>query len=150
MLDGVALEIRHCPAARGGVWQEGDVLCVSGEAAFLSRRVMAYLRQQAGRVLPRHVERWAEAMHVAPTKIALREVRSRWGSCTRSGRVMLSWRLVMAPAAVRDYIIIHELAHLTHFDHSPAFWARVDFFCPERYTAERWLKRHGSSLLNTT
>lgn len=146
-LEGEILTIRHAPTARRGVWHEGDAIHVSGDAAFLPRRVLSFMHDQAARRLPGAVHHWATRMEAKPTSIALRDVRSRWGSCTRQGRIMLSWRLVMTPPAVRDYVIIHELAHLAHFDHSQRFWQRVETFCPARKRAETWLRRHGGTLL---
>ncbi|WP_367160506.1 SprT family zinc-dependent metalloprotease [Kozakia baliensis] len=147
MLEGDILTIRHAPEARRGVWRENDVLHVSGEEIFLPRRVLEFLRREATVCLNAHVRHWAEIMSAKPSQIVLREVRSRWGSCTRAGRIMLSWRLVMTPPAVRDYIIIHELAHLSHFNHGPLFWKLVENHCPERREAERWLRQNGAALL---
>jgi hypothetical protein len=80
----------------------------------------------------------AELKHVA-----VRNQRSRWGSCSARGTVSLNWRLIQTPEFVRDYIICHELAHLWELNHSGRFWARVEAIFPEWREAERWLKRHG-------
>jgi predicted metal-dependent hydrolase len=76
--------------------------------------------------------------------VSVRNQRSRWGSCSARGTVSLNWRLVRTPDNVRDYIILHELAHLREMNHSDRFWARVAETCPGWREAERWLKRHGS------
>jgi len=86
-------------------------------------------------------ETGAEMKHVA-----VRNQRSRWGSCSARGTLSLNWRLVQAPDAVRDYIIYHELVHLWEMNHSARFWARVEAVCPGWRDAERWLKHHGSLL----
>ena len=80
------------------------------------------------------------------TGIALRDTRSRWGSCTAQGRLMFSWRLAMAPDGVLDYVAAHEVAHLAHMNHAPAFWAEVGRLMPD-WTARRdWLRRNGAAL----
>ena len=79
-------------------------------------------------------------------RVSIRRQRSRWGSCSRRGSISLNWRLVHAPAHVRDYVIIHELMHLREMNHSPRFWAHVDAACPDRETAEQWLKSHAQYL----
>jgi len=141
------LTITHRPDLRSGTHRLGQTLLVSGDHAFMARRVIDFVRQEAQRIIPPAVRGHATAMNVAPSAIALRDVKSRWGSCTRTGRIMLSWRLVMAPLFVRDYVIIHELAHLTHFNHGPDFWKRVERFMPRRHEAEGWLRTHGTGLL---
>ena len=78
--------------------------------------------------------------------ITLRDPRSRWGSCSPAGDLMFSWRLVMAPAAVLDYVVAHEVAHLAEMNHSTRFWAVVRRLCPDHAPAREWLRRHGASL----
>lgn len=146
--EDVELTVRHAPDARRGTWREDKILYVSGEVEFLPRRVMAFMHQEAQTRLPTAVRRWAAIMKLAPGQIALRDVRSRWGSCSHQGRIMLNWRLLMMPIAMRDYVIVHELAHLVHLNHSPAFWQVVDRYYPDRAEAENWLKVHGSRILS--
>lgn len=146
--EDVDLIISHVPDAHRGTWRDGKTLYVSGNAEFLPRRVTTFMQHEAKTRLPAAVHRWAEIMRVTPKQIALRDVRSRWGSCSHEGRVMLNWRLLMVPIAMRDYVIVHELAHLTHLNHSPAFWQVVDRYYPDRPKAENWLKIHGSRVLS--
>jgi len=80
------------------------------------------------------------------TALALRDTRSRWGSCSSAGRLMFSWRLVMAPREVLDYVAAHEVAHLAEMNHSPAFWAVVARLCPDYARRRRWLRDHGAVL----
>ena len=80
------------------------------------------------------------------TAIALRDTRSRWGSCTADGRLMYSWRLAMAPPEVLDDVAAHEVAHLAHMDHSPRFWSVVETLCPGWPAHRRWLREHGGAL----
>jgi predicted metal-dependent hydrolase len=79
---------------------------------------------------------------VLPHAITIRDPRTRWGSCSARGTVSFSWRLLMAPARVAEYVVVHELAHLVHLDHSPAFWACVDHARPDHRMESRWLRDH--------
>ncbi|CAM3046811.1 M48 family peptidase [Komagataeibacter xylinus] len=146
LLDGQSREIVHCPEARRGAWLEEGRLHVSGAAEFISRRVMAYLRAQAQVLLPARLRLQAEASGLRPTQLRLRDTKSRWGSCSSDGSIMLCWRLVMAPQEVQHYIIAHELAHLRHMNHGPDFWLLVDQLTPHRRQAEKWLRANGASL----
>lgn len=80
--------------------------------------------------------------------LTLRDTRSRWGSCSSKGRLMFSWRLAMAPDQVLDYVAAHEVAHLAHMDHSPAFWAVVAALFPAHADSRRWLRQNGAALLS--
>jgi len=78
--------------------------------------------------------------------MTLKDTRSRWGSCSWDGKLSFSWRIVMAPPIVIDYLAAHEVAHLREMNHGPAFWALCRKLCPEMDEAKAWLKRHGSAL----
>lgn len=144
---GALLTIVHRPDAARGIHQDGTTLTLGGDPATIPSRLLTWLKGQATLILPASLGRWSQEMNAHPASLTLRDVRSRWGSCSHEGRIMLSWRLVMAPPPVRDYVIVHELAHLTHFNHSPAFWAHVERFCPVRARSEAWLRTHGRALL---
>ena len=75
-------------------------------------------------------------------RVTVRNQRTRWGSCSRRGTISLNWRLIQAPGFVRDYIILHELAHTLEMNHSDRFWRQVETLCPDYRNAERWLKQH--------
>jgi predicted metal-dependent hydrolase len=96
----------------------------------------------ATRELPPRVFELAASHQLAAKRVTVRNQRSRWGSCSRKGTISLNWRLVQAPAFVRDYIIIHELAHLLHMNHSQSYWRTVAKMDPNYMQAERWLKTH--------
>ncbi|NHN84409.1 DUF45 domain-containing protein [Acetobacter musti] len=147
-INGTDYVIRHNAEGRGGAWLEQTEIHVSGDPAFIPRRVTDFLRQIAKQKLTARVTELSSGTGLAPKQIAIRDTTSRWGSCTASGRVMLSWRLIMSPAAVQDYVILHELAHLRHLNHSAAFWALVDTLTPHRTHAENWLKAHGAALMH--
>ncbi len=146
-LDGAPHCIRHVPGAHGGAWVEGGEIQVAGQADFLPRRVADLLRQEARRRLGAEVARTAATMALQPARLAIRDTRSRWGSCTATGVVMFNWRLVMAPPDVQRYVVVHELAHLRHMNHGPEFWALVRRHAPAMDTCVAWLKRHGAALM---
>jgi predicted metal-dependent hydrolase len=149
-LRGVDHRITHRPQARGVVWREesaeGPLLCVAGEAAHVSRRVTDYLKREARRDLEAAVARHARAAGVKPRRLALRDGKSRWGSCSSTGALNFSWRLILAPPYVLDYLAAHEVAHMQHMNHSPMFWALTRRLFPDTDRAEEWLKAHGTSL----
>ncbi len=151
---GVPHEIVHRPGARGTVWIEaGDAsgdpkLCVSGAEPFVARRVQDWLMRQARADLAAAVSRHAAVLGTAPKRLTLRDTTSRWGSCSSAGSLNFSWRLIMAPPEVLDYLAAHEVAHLKHMNHSAAFWAVVEDLYPDVSAAEAWLKRHGTGLMH--
>ena len=101
---------------------------------------------RAKRELPPRLLEVAAELGLRVRKVSVRNQRWRWGSCSTSGHICLNWRLVLMPAAVRDYVIIHELMHLRRLDHSSRFWALVAGACPGYQDARRWLREHGRSL----
>jgi predicted metal-dependent hydrolase len=149
-LRGVDHMIVHRPGARGVVWLEtGEyrpLICVAGERAHVPRRVTDFLKREARRDIEAAVARYAKAIGVRPRHIAVRDTVSRWGSCSSGGRLSFSWRLVLAPPFVLDYLAAHEVAHLVHLNHSPKFWSLVRRAFPETNRAEAWLKAHGADL----
>ncbi len=88
----------------------------------------------------------APAVGARPDAISIRDPRTRWGSCSARGSVSFSWRLLMAPARVAEYVVVHELAHLVHLDHSARFWALVDAVRPAHRAESAWLRQHGGWL----
>lgn len=108
--------------------------------------VLRWLRREAGRVLRERVEHWAESVGARPTRIAVRDPRTRWGSCSSSGTLSLSWRLLLAPPEVLDSVVIHELAHLKVMDHSPRFYRLLALHCPEYRRHREWLRRNADRL----
>lgn len=103
----------------------------------MARQILAdFLRTQAGEILKQRADIYAEKMNVRYCSIKLTDPRARWGSCDRFGNLALSWRVVMAPMELIDYLIVHELAHIIRFDHSPAYWHEVERILPD-YKARR-------------
>lgn len=135
-------------ASAPSVRLEGERLLVPGSRP-PGPVVAAFLRARAREALLPACLRHAEALGPARrfAGLSLRDTRSRWGSCSSAGRLMFSWRLAMAPPMVLDYVAAHEVAHLRHMDHSPAFWDTVAGLLPDHAAARGWLRRHGSGLL---
>jgi predicted metal-dependent hydrolase len=108
--------------------------------------IRAWLYEQAARLLAWRLARNARKLGRAPSRFALSDAQTQWGSCTRSGHVRLNWRLVQAPLALIDYVAAHELAHLVHLDHSPRFWAQVAALCPDALARRAELRRMSEAL----
>jgi predicted metal-dependent hydrolase len=102
--------------------------------------VEAHLRRQAARELPLRLSELAGTHGFAVKTVSVRNQRTRWGSCSPSGRISLNWRLIQLPPAVRDYVLLHELTHLRHLDHSARFWRELARLCPNHAEARTWLK----------
>jgi predicted metal-dependent hydrolase len=105
-----------------------------------------WFRQRAGASIGEAVDRHAHALGVEPSHVSLRDPRTRWGSASREGRIMFSWRLVLAPPEALDTVVIHELAHLRVFGHGPAFWSLVASRRADHVAWRRWLRSHSLEL----
>ena len=105
-----------------------------------------WIRKQAERIIPARVEVLSRPWDLPYTHVAVRDQRTRWGSCSRKGTLSFNWRLLILPPHVADYLIYHELAHLKHMNHSVRFWRLVQTMCPSFREAERWLRRNGRSV----
>jgi predicted metal-dependent hydrolase len=157
-------------AERAAAWGEGTLVWFDGERVPLSvgtdsvrlasldipiaertgdvrTTIEAHLRGMAARELPERLASLAAAASLHVAKIGVRSQRTRWGSCSTRGVIMLNWRLIQLPPWVRDYVLFHELAHLRQPNHSRRFWREVERLCPDWRTAERWLRAHGREVL---
>ena len=140
---GELVRLEQAEAGRirfGGEWL--DAL----SAPDLRPAVQRHLRALATRELPPRVLEFATLHGLTVKRVSVRNQKSRWGSCSRSGTISLNWRLIQTPPFVRDYIILHELAHCRQMNHSDKFWAEVERLCPDYLQAEHWLKRHSGLL----
>jgi len=146
-LHGVSHRIRHLPHSRAGTWVESQEIRVSGDEAFLARRVADFLRAEAQRAITSLVAEKAALAKVTPGRISLKDTSSRWGSCAANRNLAFSWRLVMAPGYVQDYVTAHEVAHLRHMNHGPFFWALVGEITEHGPAAMAWLRTEGMRLL---
>jgi predicted metal-dependent hydrolase len=150
-LRGVAHRIVHRAGVRGVVWTEirdsGErILCVAGGAEHIDRRVHDFLKREARRDLAKSAQHYAEALSVKVKRISIRDQSSRWGSCTSAGSLSFSWRLILAPPYVLDYLAAHEVAHLVEMNHSARFWRVVARVCGSVERAKAWLDTHGNDL----
>jgi hypothetical protein len=148
-LRGVEHTIVHRPQARGTVWTEAremPALCVAGEAPHVARRLRDFLKKEAKRDLEAASKRAAQALGVSLKRVSIRDQSSRWGSCSTTGVLSYSWRLILAPPFVLDYLAAHEAAHLIEMNHGRAFWRQVARICPDFKRAKAWLNAHGADL----
>ena len=134
------------PATGRGVRVEGDHLLVPGSTATMGPRVAAWLKVLARDRLAAASTRYAGQVGRSYATLAIRDTRSRWGSCSPDGRLMYSWRLIMAPPSVLDYVAAHEVAHLVELNHSAAYWAVVTRICPGWKAHRAWLRTQGQTL----
>jgi hypothetical protein len=150
-LRGEAHRIDHRAGARGTAWLEADAggekrLCVAGHAPHVARRVGDFLKREAKRDLEAASRRAAERLGVAIRRVSVRDQASRWGSCSSTGVLSYSWRLIMAPPFVLEYLAVHEVAHLVEMNHSPRFWRLVRDVYPDAARAKAWLDANGRDL----
>src|SRR3569833_589411 len=150
-LRGVPHKIVHRAGARGTVWSEtrdsGEkILCVAGGASHIERRVHDFLKREARRDLQKAADAYAAALGVKVKRLSIRDQSSRWGSCTSAGSLSFSWRLILAPPFVLDYLAAHEVAHLVEMNHSARFWRVVGRICPSVERAKKCLDTYGNDL----
>jgi len=150
-LRNVNHRIVHRRNMGGTMWREIDdrgnrLICVAGDSAQIARRVNDFLRREAKRDLEAATRRYAEQLGVNIKRIAIRDQSSRWGSCSTTGVLSFSWRLILAPPFVLDYLAAHEVAHLVEMNHSRRFWRLLERLCPNMNRAKVWLDVHGPDL----
>lgn len=144
---GTPLVLRHDPAAPRKVRLEGCTLHAGGPQDSLARRVQRWLEDEALRLLTEDLGHYCAANRRPAPPLALSRAQRRWGSCAADGTIRINWRLIMAPDMVRRSVVAHEVAHLTHFDHSPAFHAHLGaLYEGDIDWANGWLKREGRTL----
>jgi predicted metal-dependent hydrolase len=141
----VRLEIE--PRGKTGVVRFGSELVrIPKRIEDLRPAIERHLWRLAGRELPLRVIELASLHGFSVRRVTVRNQRSRWGSCSVRGTISLNWRLIQTPIFVRDYIVLHELAHLKEMNHSPRYWREVARLCPEFAQAEKWLKQNSGLL----
>jgi predicted metal-dependent hydrolase len=150
-LRGLPHRIEHRPAARGTAWLEAGadgfpVIAVAGDVAFVSRRVRDFLKREARKDIDEAARRHAATLGVSIKRIAIKDTVSRWGSCASDGSLSFSWRMILAPPFVLDYLAAHEVAHRVEMNHSTRYWRVVASLFPDYERAEVWLKRHAAEL----
>lgn len=148
-LRGVPHLILHEPG-RGTVSigrnEEGPVLVVHGDRRHLPRRLTDFLKRQARRDIEALVAKHTQTVGRRAKSISFKDTTSRWGSCSSDGKLSFSWRIMMAPPPVIDYLVAHEVAHLKEMNHGPNFWKLCRELCPDTDRCKDWLKRNGGAL----
>jgi predicted metal-dependent hydrolase len=148
MLRGEDVVVQTTGKLRGTVAYDAETktLTLPGATSHIERRLTDWLKKQALTDLREATQAYASAMNVTYRRIAVRDQKSRWGSCTADGTLSYSWRLVLAPAYVLDYVAAHEVAHLREMNHGPKFWRLVLTHCKDTRRAKAWLKQNGNLL----
>jgi predicted metal-dependent hydrolase len=131
---------------RGTIERAEGTIRVPSLAEHLPRRLRQYLIAEARAAIAESLADHAEALGRTFPPVTLRDTTSRWGSCSAKGHLSFSWRLILAPPDVLDYVVAHEAAHLVHMNHGPDFWALCRQLAPHTDTARAWLKAHGAGL----
>jgi predicted metal-dependent hydrolase len=131
-------------AGRTRAHRRGDVLLVPERDA--AGAVERWLRRAAREEITPRAHRAAAALGAQVTRVSIRDQRTRWGSCSSRGALSFSWRLVLAPEEVLDYVVWHEACHLREMSHSPRFWALVADHCPDYEGPRRWLRVNAAAL----
>lgn len=152
----LSLEVSRTPLASGRLIEHDGVMKARVPAALpqeriedeVRRMVEGWLRAQARRVLSERVRALCVQHGLQVGTVAIKDTRSRWGSCSMRRNLNFNWRLVMAPPWVIDYLVVHETAHLEEMNHSERFWQLVEKRCPDYRSHEAWLKSCGASLLS--
>ncbi len=142
--------ITHMEGSRGTVWvdrhENTPLLKVAGNKEHIARRVADFLKRAAKEKLGEATCKYAAQLDVSIKRITIKDTTSRWGSCSSQGAISYSWRIIMAPDYVLDYLAAHEVAHRREMNHSARFWTLLRSMCSETDRAEIWLKKHGRSL----
>lgn len=141
---------RHPPHLRP---KNASALLVTGDSILLychpehcRRRLLDFLKKEARAELTTRARTLSKQEGLTLHSVRIKDTQSRWGSCSAKGNLNFSWRLILAPGFVCDYVVAHEVAHLKHLDHSATFWSYLGILTPHRTTAEQWLKQHGATL----
>jgi predicted metal-dependent hydrolase len=144
---GKAIPLRLVPDPASALVMDGECFRLSRSRQPDARALLvAWYRAQARKIITERVEYFARSHNFKPVKLRISPARTRWGSCSRKGTLSFSWRLVMAPPEVVDYVVVHELAHLREMNHSRAFWELVGMILPGYKQRRAWLKKNGSAL----
>ena len=137
--------LKHNPNQKGNTISHSEII-IGGDSAFFNRRTRDLIKKEFLTFLKEQVPLYAQKLNAKFGHITLRDTSSRWGSCSSSGNLSFCWRIALAPDFVIHYLIAHEVSHLKHMDHSPAFWQTVATLSPDTVRAKSWLKHHAKEL----
>ncbi len=142
--------IRYGEPGRRPVWieraEEGRIIRVNGRSEHAARRVLDFLKREARKTLDARAMYYAEQLGVKPARITVRDTSSRWGSCSSTRNLSFSWRLILAPPFVLEYVVAHEVAHLREMNHGRRFWRLVEEMVGNVERPQIWLNEHGALL----
>ena len=145
-LEGEDHVIRQILSARRGVWREFGEICVSGQPEHLARRVRDWLKEEARVRLKEQATHASKRLGLKHGRVTVRDTRSQWGSCASNGNLSFSWRLILAPSFVLNYVVAHEVAHLKEPHHGASFWETVVMLDPNMDAGRKWLRKYGKTL----
>jgi predicted metal-dependent hydrolase len=129
------------------VWiEQGDVIRVGGRAEHAPRRLLDFFKREARRTLEARTFEFADKIGIKPRRISVRDTESRWGSCSVTRSISFSWRLILAPPFVLDYVVAHEVAHMREMNHGPRFWKLVKTLVEDVNRPQTWLRKNGVHL----
>ncbi|SIT85469.1 hypothetical protein SAMN05421665_2066 [Yoonia rosea] len=140
---GVAVPIVESAGKRARLLEDRVEVTAGARAAAQTKALLRYAARDA---LAQASDHYAQQVGKSYSRLSIRDTRSRWGSCSSTGALMYSWRLIMAPPAVLDYVAAHEVAHLVEMNHQPAFWSVVEQLCPDYDRQRQWLRDEGDKL----
>ena len=143
---GLQYIVRHRDDVYGTVWIENGEINVTGDVEYLDCRLGDWLKKQAHINIVPLVYKKAKQINKTVSRITIRDTRTRWGSCSAKGGLSFSWRLIMAPPEILDYVVAHEVSHLAYMNHSPRFWGTVDMLTEHAKNGRLWLRDNGSIL----
>lgn len=150
LFQGTQHKVTHLDRPRGIVEAKlvaGEpTLLVPGDVEHMARRVVDFMKRQARKNLDMAVVKHAASLGVQPKSMRITDSKTRWGSCSSTRTLSFSWRIIMAPAPVLNYLAAHEVAHLREMNHSQQFWDLVEDICPDMNEQKSWLRRNGSLL----
>lgn len=146
LLFGQEITILHLPQSLSAPYLEGNTLYLGGDPLFIHRRVKDYIKKAAKKEFLRRSRFYAEKLNVHISSVIIKDTTSRWGSCSSLHNLNYNWRIALAPDFVIDYLMAHEVSHLKHPDHSPAFWRCVKILYPGAALGRSWLKANGGKL----
>jgi len=133
-------------ASQGLTLKNGIFLLERAVLSSARDKFIDFYKIKAKSRLPKHVNQYAKKMGVNPTGVRIQELKNRWASCSADGMLNFHWRCMMAPISAIEYIVVHELAHLKHQNHTPEFWYEIEKVLPEYPKAKGWLRLHGAGL----
>jgi predicted metal-dependent hydrolase len=149
---GEQLEVESLVGVKNGIDHTPGLITLNSrqplERAALDRRLMKWLRAQAELALPACVEKSSQRTGLHGSGVQIKAYTARWGSCRHDGLIQLNWKLIQTPPEVIDYVVLHELSHLRHFNHSALFWRQVGQHCPDYKIHRKWLKDNGRLLIS--